>query len=124
MDITLNNASLPTCKSSLLPVWNADIQCVIIIVLIKWMIDWLINSSAYMIYKQVWQRDYLKVKRTTDMYLAITWPNYSYIGQAVSDLGSVVQKPINVNPRLRINQGIYFSTPKCCSTLIFGEILH
>ena len=36
----------------------------------------------------------------------------------------VVQKPINANPRLRINQGVHFSTPKCCSTLIFGETLH
>ena len=39
-------------------------------------------------------------------------------------LGPVVQKPINANPRLRINQGVYFSTPKCCSTLIFGKNLH
>ena len=39
-------------------------------------------------------------------------------------LGPVVQKPINVNPRLKINQGVYFSTPKCCSTLIFDKYLH
>ena len=39
-------------------------------------------------------------------------------------LGPVVQKPINANPRLKINQGVYFSTPKCCSTLIFGKNLH
>ena len=39
-------------------------------------------------------------------------------------LDPVVQKPINVNPRLRINQGVSFSTPKCCSTLIFGKTLH
>ena len=38
-------------------------------------------------------------------------------------LGPVVQKPINANPRLKINQGVYFSTPKCCSTLIFGKNL-
>ena len=38
--------------------------------------------------------------------------------------GPVVQKPINVNPRFKINQGVYFSTPKCCSTLIFGKTLH
>ena len=25
----------------------------------------------------------------------------------------VVQKPINTNPRLKINQGVNFSTPKC-----------
>ena len=36
----------------------------------------------------------------------------------------VVQKPINTNPRLKVNQGVYFSTPRCCSTLIFGETLH
>ena len=39
-------------------------------------------------------------------------------------LGPVVQKPINANPRLKINQGVYFSTPKCFSTLIFGKTLH
>ena len=33
--------------------------------------------------------------------------------------GPVVQKPINANPRLKINHEAYFSTPKCCSTLIF-----
>ena len=38
--------------------------------------------------------------------------------------GPVVQKPINANPRLKINQGVYFSSPKCCSTLIFGKTLH
>ena len=36
----------------------------------------------------------------------------------------VVQKPINANPRLKINQGVYFSTPECCSTLIFSKTLH
>ena len=35
--------------------------------------------------------------------------------------GPVVQKPINANPRLKISQGVYFSTSKCCSTLIFGK---
>ena len=40
------------------------------------------------------------------------------------DLGPVVQKPINANPRLKNNQGVYFSTPKCCSKLIFGKALH
>ena len=29
-------------------------------------------------------------------------------------LGPVVQKPINANPGLKINQGVYFSIPKCC----------
>ena len=38
--------------------------------------------------------------------------------------GPVFQKPINANPRLKINQGVYFSTPKCCSTLIFDKTLH
>ena len=38
--------------------------------------------------------------------------------------GPVARKPINANPRLKINQGVYFSTPKCCTTLIFGKILH
>ena len=38
-------------------------------------------------------------------------------------LGPVVQKPINANPRLKIEQGVYFSTPKCCSTLIFWKTL-
>ena len=31
---------------------------------------------------------------------------------------------INDNPRLKVNQGVYFSTPRCCSTLIFGKTLH
>ena len=39
---------------------------------------------------------------------------------AKTDLGPVVQKPIYANPKLEINQGVYFSTPKCCSTLILG----
>ena len=39
-------------------------------------------------------------------------------------LGPVPQKPINANLRLKINQAVYFSTPKCCSTQIFGRTLH
>ena len=39
-------------------------------------------------------------------------------------LGPVVQKPINANPRLKINQGVYYSTTQRCSTLIFGKTLH
>ena len=42
----------------------------------------------------------------------------------LSVLGPVVQKPINANPRLKINQENYFSTPKCCLKLIFGKTLH
>ena len=42
----------------------------------------------------------------------------------LSTQGPVVQKPINANPRLKINQEVYFSTPKCCSTLIFSRTLH
>ena len=38
--------------------------------------------------------------------------------------GLVVQKLNNANPRLKINQGVYFSTSKCCSMLIFDKILH
>ena len=53
---------------------------------------------------------------------------YVIQGHAASDfgkyLGTVVRKPINANPRLKINQGVYFSTPKCCTTLIFSKILH
>ena len=37
--------------------------------------------------------------------------------------GPVVQKPINANPRIKINQGLYFFTPKCGSTLIFDKTL-
>ena len=45
-------------------------------------------------------------------------------GFTVLDL--VVQKPINTSPILTIiiNQGVYFSTPKCCSMLIFGKTFH
>ena len=39
-------------------------------------------------------------------------------------LGPVVQKPINANPRLKINQGVYFSATKCRSKLIFGKTIH
>ena len=28
-------------------------------------------------------------------------------------LGPVVQKPINSNPRLKVNEGVYFSTLRC-----------
>ena len=37
-----------------------------------------------------------------------------------SHLGPVVQKPINAYPRLKINQGVYFSTPTC--TLFNADI--
>ena len=37
--------------------------------------------------------------------------------------GPVVQKPINANPGLKVNQWVYFSTHKCCSTLKFGKTL-
>ena len=43
---------------------------------------------------------------------------------AINTWGPVVQKSINATPRLKINQGVSFSTPKCCSTLIFGKTLH
>ena len=39
-------------------------------------------------------------------------------------LGPVVQKRINANPRLKVNQGVYFSPPKCCSALVLGKTLH
>ena len=41
-----------------------------------------------------------------------------------SILDPVVLKPIDANPILKIYQGVYFCTPKCCSTLIFGKTLH
>ena len=38
-------------------------------------------------------------------------------------LGPVAQKPISANPRLKVNQRVYLSTPRCCSTrLIFGKL--
>ena len=43
---------------------------------------------------------------------------------SLDQLGPVVQKPINANPTLKINQGVHFSSPKCCSTLIFGKTVH
>ena len=39
------------------------------------------------------------------------------------DQGPVVQKPINANPRLKVNQGVYFYTLRCYSTLIFDKTL-
>ena len=37
--------------------------------------------------------------------------------------GAIAQKLINANLRLNLNQGDYFSTPRSCSTSIFGKIL-
>ena len=54
-----------------------------------------------------------------DLHLSLSQQNI-----AATALGPVVQKPINANPRLKINQGVYLSAPKCCSTLIFGKTLH
>ena len=45
-------------------------------------------------------------------------------GLFYTNQGPVVQNPINDNPRLKVNQGVYFSTPRCCSMLIFGKTLH
>ena len=45
-------------------------------------------------------------------------------GMFLSFLGPVPRKPINANLRLKINQAVYFSTPKCCSMQIFGRTLH
>ena len=39
-------------------------------------------------------------------------------------LGPVVQKPTNASPRLKIYQGVYVSSPKCGSTLIYGKTFH
>ena len=39
----------------------------------------------------------------------------------IAGQGPVVQKPIIANPRLKVNQGVYFYTQRCCSTLIFGK---
>ena len=39
-------------------------------------------------------------------------------------LGPVVQKPINAIPRLKINEGVNFFSPKCCSMRLFGKTLH
>ena len=69
-----------------------------------------------------------KVFKAHRLVLAAASP--FFLSLLVSDMkegkeqGPVVQKPINVNPRFKINQGVYFSTPKCCSTLIFGKTLH
>ena len=56
---------------------------------------------------------------------ALTYLTHCWLGHAFHDVtsrsGPVLQKPINANLRLKINQGVYFSTPKCCSTLIFTK---
>ena len=46
-----------------------------------------------------------------------------FLHVSIVDQGPVVQKQINAIPRLKINQGVYFSSPKCRSTLIFGKTL-
>ena len=55
------------------------------------------------------------------VYIVLTIVGFKLL---IVHIGPVVQKPINVNPRFKINQGFYFSTPKCCSTQIFGKTLH
>ena len=52
--------------------------------------------------------------------------SYGYTDQrkVETDLGPVVQKPINTNPALKVNQGVYFFSPRGCSTLIFSKTLH
>ena len=52
------------------------------------------------------------------------WRMRGYRRLWLNQQGPVVQNPINDNPRLKVNQGIYFSTPRCCSTLTFGKNLH
>ena len=47
-----------------------------------------------------------------------------YSREHQKSLGPVVQKPINANLRLKINHGVYFSTTKCCSTLILWKTFH
>ena len=49
---------------------------------------------------------------------------FARVAVKLSILGPVVRKPINANPRLIAYEGVYFSTPKCGSTLIFGKNLH
>ena len=39
-------------------------------------------------------------------------------------LGPVPQKSVNANLRLKVNHAVYFSAPRCCSTLIIGKTLH
>ena len=46
------------------------------------------------------------------------------ISKLFTNMGPVPQKPINANLRLKINQAVNFSTPKCCSTQIFYRTLH
>ena len=35
-----------------------------------------------------------------------------------------VLDPDDAYPRLKVNQGVYFSTPWCCTVLIIGKNLH
>ena len=60
-------------------------------------------------------------KTDTNSILSIQW---KLCLQSTVIQGPVVQKPINTNPRLKVNQGVYFYTLRCCSTLIFGKTLH
>ena len=63
-------------------------------------------------------------KSTATVWLALFLGRFVAKSSSLNDQGPVVQKPINANPGLKINQGVYFSTPKCCSMLIFGKTLH
>ena len=53
--------------------------------------------------------------------VSIWWQSFNCV---LLSLGPVAQKPINANPRLKVNQTVYFSTPRCCSTPLFSKLLY
>ena len=79
-----------------------------------------------------WLVFYCRLRIEWSGFRSWPWTLFCVLGQDafntptvhLSTQGPVVQKPINANPRIKINQGVYFSTTKCCSTLIFGKTLH
>ena len=77
------------------------------------------NSKFYLVLmrKDFWYV-YVVVLHFLIMYLL------TVLVEDLVHLGPIVQKPIKANPRLKVNQGVYFSTPRYCSTLIFGKTLH
>ena len=54
----------------------------------------------------------------------MNWQPFMNSVYGLSKLGPGAKKPINANPRLKVNQGVYFFTPRCCSTLLFGKSLY
>ena len=66
----------------------------------------------------------LQMKPNSSIRFYTGFPSFDVLIATFRALGPVAQQPINANPRLKLNQRVYFSTPRCCSTLIFSKTIH